>query len=42
MEDPENKIMDAKVMRKGQKKLVIVDIPNPKARWVRPNHESND
>ena len=38
----DNRIMDAKVMKKGQQKLIIVDLPNPKARWVKPEHESND
>ena len=42
VEDPDNRIMDAKVMKKGQQKLIIVDLPNPKARWVKPEHESND
>ena len=37
IEDKEEKIMDAKVMRNGNKKLIIVDLPNPKDRWVRPN-----
>ena len=40
--DPANRIMDAKVMKKGQQKIIIVDVPNPKARWVKPEHESND
>ena len=30
-------IMDAKVMKKGDKKLIIVDMPNPKERWLKPN-----
>ena len=38
--DPEHKIMDAKVVKKGKQKLIIVDIPNPKERWVKPEHES--
>ena len=42
VEDPKHKIMDAKVMKKGQQKIIIVDVPNPKARWVKPEHESND
>lgn len=42
VEDPKHQIMDAKVMKKGQQKLIIVDIPNPKERWVKPEHESND
>ena len=42
VEDPKHKIMDAKVMKKGQQKLIIVDLPNPKERWVKPKHESND
>ena len=29
--------MDAKVMKKGDKKLIIVDMPNPKERWLKPN-----
>ena len=37
IEDKNEKIMDAKVMKKGDKKLIIVDMPNPKARWARPN-----
>ena len=37
VEDKDEKIMDAKVMKKGDKKLIIVDMPNPKARWVRPS-----
>ena len=36
IEDKDEKIMDAKVMKKGDKKLIIVDMPNPKARWARP------
>ena len=32
IEDKDEKIMDAKVMKKGDKKLIIVDMPNPKAR----------
>merc|ERR1711862_415053 len=32
-EDKEEKIMDAKVMRKVDQKLIIVDVPNPKQRW---------
>ena len=28
--------MDAKVMRKGDQKLIIVDVPNPKQRWMKP------
>ena len=39
VEDPNQKIMDAKVMKKGQQKLIIVDIPNPKERWVKPEHD---
>ena len=35
-EDENEKIMDAKVMRKGDKKLIVVEMPNPKARWGRP------
>ena len=35
-EDKNEKIMDAKVMRKGDKKLIVVEMPNPKARWGRP------
>ena len=42
VDDPKHQIMDAKVMKKGQQKLIIVDIPNPKERWVKPEHESND
>ena len=42
VDDPANRIMDAKVMKKGQQKIIIVDVPNPKARWVKPEHESND
>eukprot|EP00090_Calanus_glacialis_P029298 TRINITY_DN47031_c0_g1_i1.p1 TRINITY_DN47031_c0_g1~~TRINITY_DN47031_c0_g1_i1.p1 ORF type:complete len:138 (+),score=42.51 TRINITY_DN47031_c0_g1_i1:23-415(+) len=37
VEDKDEKIMDAKVMKKGDKKLIIVDMPNPKARWARPS-----
>ena len=36
IEDTDEKIMDAKVMKKGDKKLIIVDLPNPKARWLQP------
>ena len=39
VEDPKQKILDAKVMKKGQQKLIIVDIPNPKERWVKPEHD---
>ena len=39
VEDPKQKIMDAKVMKKGHQKLIIVDIPNPKERWVKPEHD---
>ena len=35
VEDPESDIMDAKVMRKGKQKLIIVDMPDPAARWRR-------
>ena len=42
VKDPSQQIMDAKVMKKGQQKLVIVDIPNPKERWVKPEHEKKD
>ena len=35
-EDKNEKIMDAKVMKKGDKKLIVVEMPNPKARWGRP------
>ena len=36
VEDPDSDIMDAKVMRKGDKKLIIVDMPDPRARWRKP------
>lgn len=36
VEDPDSDIMDAKVLKKGNKRLVIVDMPNPKARWRKP------
>ena len=35
-QDKDEKIMDAKVMRKGDQKLIIVDVPNPKQRWMKP------
>ena len=37
LKDPDEKIMDAKVLRKGEKKLIVVDLPNPKGRWMKPN-----
>ena len=42
VDDPDNRIMDAKVMKKGEQKLIIVDMPNPKARWVKPEHKNNE
>ena len=36
--DKDEKIMDAKVMRKGDQKLIIVDVPNPKQRWMKPQN----
>ena len=42
VDDPDNRIMDAKVMKKGEQKLIIVDMPNPKARWVKPEHNNNE
>ena len=42
VEDPDSKILDAKVMKKGNHKLVIVDIPNPKAKWMNPGHQDED
>ena len=32
--DPDEKVMDAKVLRKGDKKLIIVEAPNPKEKWL--------
>ena len=42
VEDPDDSRMDAKVMKKGQQKMIIVDLPNPKAKWIKPNHEEDD
>ena len=42
VKDPNQQIMDAKVMKKGQQKLIIVDMPNPKERWVKQEHEKKD
>ena len=42
VEDPDNNMMDAKVMNKGQQKMIIVDLPNPKAKWIKSNHEEDD
>ena len=42
VEDPDDNRMDAKVMKKGQQKMIIVDLPNPKAKWIKPNHEEDD
>lgn len=36
VEDPDSDIMDAKVMKRGDKRLIIVDLPDPKARWRKP------
>ena len=35
LQDSKEKIMDAKVMKKGDKKLIIVDMPDPKAKWIK-------
>ena len=37
VEDLDNRIMDAKVMKKGKQKMIIVDLPNPKGKWVKQN-----
>ena len=42
VEDLDNQMMDAKVMKKGKQKMIIVDLPNPKGKWVKQNHEAND
>ena len=34
VKDPNEKVMDAKVLRKGDKKLIIVEAPNPKEKWL--------
>jgi len=36
VEDTEQNIMDAKVMKKGNKKMIIVDLPEGGNRWRRP------
>jgi len=36
VENPDSDIMDAKVMKRGDKRLIIVDMPDPKARWRKP------
>ena len=39
VEVKDDSMMDAKVMKRGKQRMVIIDMPNPKAMWMKKNND---